>query len=345
MKSQSYRNYPGDMRKNDCSHGRGVGISGERPHNRWRNRITMKQSTLMSRFVNRLLIATIFLSAPVLLAGPEIYEDSKSIPPPEIQPWCETPAPLEIRIGIPGWISRLEGDFGVKGLAAPLDIGFDTLLKHLDEVPVVLSGYVRYHRWELFGDGEYIQLHDSVTLPGLLFTNADLGIKYGFVEGFIGYRLINCQKGSLSLYTGVRYNYYSGDFQISNNNDPRFPILRRLFGIPNSREVSGSTDWVDPVVGLGGRVKIWKPITLYANGDVGGFDANSSSAFELTRRGRVPISSEDWSYQVQGGVEFQVTHWMWAQVGWRYLKYDFVRGGFTNKTELNGPFIQGGVNF
>jgi hypothetical protein len=36
---------------------------------------------------------------------------------------------------------------------------------------------------------------------------------------------------------------------------------------------------------------------------------------------------------------------MWAQVGWRYLNYDFVREGFTYKIELNGPFIQGGVNF
>jgi len=306
----------------------------------------MNQS--INRLVNQFLIATIFLSAPILLAGTETYDTSKEAPPPPIS-WCETPAPLEIRIGIPGWISKLEGDFGVKGLVAPLDIGFDTLLKHLDAVPVVLSGYVRYHRWEFFGDGEYIQLHDSVTLPGLLFTNADLDIKYGFFEGFVGYRLINCEKASLSLYAGIRYNYYSGDFQIANNNDPRFPILRRLLGIPNSRQVSGSADWVDPVVGLGGRVRIWKPISFWANGDVGGFDANSDSAFEVRRQGRTfvktTVSGSDWSYQVQGGIEIQVTRWMWSQIGWRYLKYDYKVGGFTNKTALNGPFIQTGVNF
>ena len=306
----------------------------------------MNQS--INRLVNQFLIATIFLSAPILLAGTETYDTSKEAPPPPIS-WCETPPPLEIRIGIPGWISKLEGDFGVKGVVAPLDIGFDTLLEHMDAIPVVLSGYVRYNRWEFFGDGEYIQLHDSVTLPGLLFTNADLDIKYGFFEGFVGYRLINCEKASLSLYAGARYNYCSGDFQIANNRDPRFPILRRLLGIPNSRQVSGSADWVDPVVGLGGRVKIWKPISFWANGDVGGFDANSDSAFEVQRQGRTfvktTVSGSDWSYQVQGGIEIQLTRWMWTQIGWRYLKYDYQVGGFTNKTSLNGPFVQTGINF
>jgi hypothetical protein len=302
----------------------------------------------INRLVNQFLIATIFLSAPILLAGPGPYDTSKEAPPPPIS-WCETPAPLEIRIGIPGWLSKLEGDFGVKGVVTPLDIGFDTLLKHMDAIPVVLSGYVRYNRWEFFGDGEYIQLHDSVTLPGLLFTNANLDIKYGFFEGFVGYRLINCEKASLSLYGGIRYNYYSGDFQIANNRDPRFPILRRLLGIPNSRQVSGSADWVDPVVGLGGRVRIWKPISFWANGDVGGFDANSDSAFEVRRQGRTfvktTVSGSDWSYQIQGGIEIQLTRWMWSQIGWRYLKYDYQIGGFTNKTALNGPFIQTGINF
>jgi hypothetical protein len=311
----------------------------------------MNRSRLINRLVSHLFLATILLGSSVS-AGPERYEDpkdAKSVLPPEVQPWCETPATLEIRIGIPGWISKLEGDFGVKGIVAPLDVRFDKLLRHMDAVPVVLSAYVRYGRWEIFGDGEYVQLGTSAKLPGLLFTDADIGVKYAFVEGFVGYRLINCEKASLSLYAGARYNYYSADFQIANNNDPRFPILRRLLGIPDSRQVSGSTDWVDPVVGLGGRVRIWKPISFWANGDVGGFDANSGSAFEVHREGRTfvktTVSGSDWSYQVQGGIEIQLTRWMWTQIGWRYLKYDYLIGGFTNKTGLNGPFIQTGINF
>ena len=112
---------------------------------------------------------------------------------------------------------------------------------------------------------------------------------------------------------------------------------------------SDSTGWVDPVIGARGKVKIWKATSLYAEADVGGFDANSGSAFEIHREGRTiarePVDSSDWSYQVQGGLEFQISRWFWLQVGWRYLKYDYKQEGFTNKTALNGPQLQGGINF
>ena len=194
-----------------------------------------------------------------------------------------------------------------------------------------------------------MEVGSSATLPGLLFTNANFHLKTGLAEGFVGYRLINCDKAALSLFAGARYSYQGGDLSIFNNGDARLVILRQLLGIRNKLAFSGSTDWVDPVVGARGKVKIWKAASLYAEGDVGGFDANSGSAFEIQREGRTiareSVDSSDWSYQVQGGLELQVSRWFWAQAGWRYLKYDYNQAGFTNKTALNGPFIQGGVNF
>ena len=103
------------------------------------------------------------------------------------------------------------------------------------------------------------------------------------------------------------------------------------------------------VIGSRGKLKIWKATSLYAEGDVGGFDANSGSAFAIHRQGRTivktPVDSSDWSYQVQGGLEFQLTRSIWSQIAWRYLKYDYNTAGFTNKTALNGPFLQTGINF
>jgi hypothetical protein len=314
----------------------------------------MNQATSINQMVNRLIIATIFLSAPVLLAGTETYEDpkdGKSIAPPEMQPWCETPPPWEFQIALPGWASKLTGDFGVAGIVVPLDISVDKLLQHLDAVPISIAAYARYHRWEIFGDGEWVQVHvGAVTPKQRLFTNADLDVGYAFWEGFLGYRVINCDKAVLSLYAGARYNYYSGDFHIANNQDPRFPRLRELLGIPQNGHVDASTDWVDPVVGLAGRIHLYKPVSFWVKGDVGGFDANADSAFKVISEGRrnpavVPASSRDWSYQIQGGLEIQLTRWMWTQIGWRYLKYDYKLNGFVNETDLNGPFIQTGINF
>ena len=312
----------------------------------------MNQSTSINRFVNQFLIATIFLSAPVLLAGPESYEDpkdSKVVLPPEKQPWCETPAPLEIRVGIPGWMAGVSGNSGVRGVVTSPDVSFDQILTHLTHVPLALSVDVRYQRWEFFGDGQYMEVGDSATLPGLLFTTANAHVKYGLAEAFVGYRLINCDKAALSLFAGARYSYLGGDLSIFDNGDARLIRLRQLLGIRNKLDFSGSTDWVDPVIGARGKVKIWKATSLYAEGDVGGFDANSGSAFEIHREGRTivreSVDSSDWSYQVQGGLEFQLSRWFSTQVGWRYLKYDFVQNGFTNKLDLNGPFIQGAINF
>ena len=148
----------------------------------------MNQSTLINWIVSRFLIATTFLSAPALLAATETLDDpkdSKSVPPAEIKPWCETPSPLEIRIGVPGWISGVSGDSGVKGVVSDIDIGFDELFDHLTHVPLVLSADIRYHRWEFFGDGEYIDVGASATLPGLLFTNANVAPpSTGLAEGF-----------------------------------------------------------------------------------------------------------------------------------------------------------------
>jgi opacity protein-like surface antigen len=294
------------------------------------------------------MFAAMFLAAPILFAGPEPYDISKETPPSQ-QPWCETPATLEIRIGAPGWLAGVSGESGVKGVVDSVDVRFDQLLKHLTHFPIALSADVRYRRWEFYVDGEYIELGTSATLPGLLFTDANVHIKNAVAEGFVGYRLINCDNAFLTLFAGARWTYLQGDLSIFDNGDARLAILRQLLRIPKRLDFSDSIDWVDPVIGIRGKVKIWKATKLYAEGDVGGFDANADTAFELQRQGRTIVrksmDSTDWSYQVAGGLEFQLTRHVWTQVGWRYLKYDYRKNGFTDKNELNGPLIQAGMNF
>lgn len=290
------------------------------------------------------LFAIILLPHVAALAGSDTV-DSKYIAP------APTPPPKEwdLRVGIPGWLSGISGESGIRGLVDSSDVSFSELFNHLTHVPLALSADFRYKRWELFGDGQYLEVGASATLPGILFTDAHVHLKDGLAEAFLGYRVIDSGKATVSLFAGARYNYEGVNLSIVNNGDPRLPRLRELLGIPGKLNADGSIDWVDPVVGARGKVKIWKATSLYAEGDVGGFDANSDSAYEIHREGLTLVktsrSSEDWSYQVQGGLEVQVSRWFWTQVGWRWLRTDFVSSGFTNKTDLSGPFIQGGVNF
>jgi hypothetical protein len=291
--------------------------------------------------------------ASAVFAGPidsqsTATDDSKEAPPIE-KSWCETPKPFELRVYVPGWLAGVSGDSSVKGVVNSADVSFDELLRHLTHVPIILGADLRYQRWEFFGDGIYEEIGASVSLPGLLFTTANLHMKTALIEAFVGYRVINCDKAALTLFTGVRYNYAGIHLGILDNGDARLPILRQLLGIPGRLNDEGSTDWFDPVVGARGRVKLWKAVTFYAEGDVGGFDANADSAYEIRRQGntlvRAPASSSDWSYQIQGGLEFQLTRQIWSQIGWRYYKYDYASGGFSNKTALNGPVLQAGLNF
>ena len=300
-----------------------------------------------------LVVAILWSSSRILFAGPGPLDtdgkDYSKEPPPVEKSWCETPSLWEVRIGAPGWLAGLSGESGVKGIVDSVDVSFDQLVRHLTHFPVALSVNARYQRWEFWVDGQYIEVGTSATLPGLLFTDANVHIKNALAEGFLGYRLINCDNAFVTLFAGARWTYLQGDLSIFDNGDARLVRLRELLGIQKRLDFSDSIDWVDPVIGIRGKVKIWKATKLFAEGDVGGFDANADTAFQLQREGRTivreSVDSSDWSYQVAGGLEIQLTRQIWTQVGWRYMKYDYRKAGFTDKTELNGPFLQTGINF
>jgi hypothetical protein len=57
---------------------------------------------------------------------------------------------------------------------------------------------------------------------------------------------------------------------------------------------------------------------------------------------RAPVNSYDLNYEVPGGIEVQLTRSTGTQPGWRYLKYDYRKEGFTDRNELNGSFLQVG---
>jgi len=157
-----------------------------------------------------LILFAIFTSTSrIVFAGTEpVASDqkgySKEVIPLE-KGWCETPSLWEVRIGLPGWLAGISGDSGVKGLEASSDVKFSQLLKHLTHVPVALSINARYKRWEFWVDGQYIEVGTHATLPGLLFTDANVHIKNALTEGFIGYRLVNCDNANLTLFAGARW--------------------------------------------------------------------------------------------------------------------------------------------
>ena len=86
--------------------------------------------------------------------------------------------------------------------------------------------------------------------------------------------------------------------------------------------------WTDPYVGLGGRYNLKEPYYLTGKVDVGGFDVGS----------KVTV-------QAYGGLGCQVTRNIYAEVGFRYLYYDYDSDGFLYKVSMYGPQITTGITF
>jgi hypothetical protein len=86
--------------------------------------------------------------------------------------------------------------------------------------------------------------------------------------------------------------------------------------------------WIDPYLGIGGRYKVSKPFYLTGKADVGGFDVGSI----ITVQG-------------YGGLGCDITRNIYAELGFRFLYYDYDSDGFLYKVWTYGPQITAGIQF
>lgn len=86
--------------------------------------------------------------------------------------------------------------------------------------------------------------------------------------------------------------------------------------------------WADPYIGIGGRYKLSKPFYLTGKADVGGFDVGSI----ITVQG-------------YGGIGYQYNPNIYAELGFRFLYYDYDSDGFLYKVWTYGPQLTAGIQF
>ena len=87
--------------------------------------------------------------------------------------------------------------------------------------------------------------------------------------------------------------------------------------------------WADPYIGIGGRYKLTKAFYLTGKADVGGFDVGSDH-----HRARL------WWARLPG-----ITRNIYAELGFRFLYYDYDSDGFLYKVWTYGPQITVGAQF
>jgi hypothetical protein len=236
--------------------------------------------------------------------------------PPEridIQP-TESPSDWWLTITPYSWITATDGDMGVAGRDAPVDISFEDTLEDL-EFAFMLAAECGIDRWSFGIDGIYGGFSSSAGLPAgaAPFTKATVDFDQFFARAHVGYQVIQEDNATLTAFIGARYSYLSTEIVVSGA------------GVADERR-DDSKSWVDPVIGMHGSWEINERWFLQGGGDIGGFGVSS-----------------DLIWQVNAAIGYRFTDSVSALVGYRGLGVDYTDGGFLVDTVAHGPVI--GLSF
>lgn len=175
----------------------------------------------------------------------------------------------------------------------------------------------RKNKLVLLTDIVYANLADSNATPGPLFSSAHADFKAFVLDPEVGYRLIEKQGASLDALVGIRY------WHLSTRIDLRAGVLP-------ATQLDGNQNWVDPVIGLRGKIPLSPRFFLTAKGDLGGFGVGSH-----------------FTWQLFGGLGVNLGKSMALILGYRYLDVDYSdsSSGFLFDMAIKGPVIGFGFRF
>jgi hypothetical protein len=243
-----------------------------------------------------------FLLTCHAIAGTAVVQPSPIQAPEPASSWWFTLAPY-------GWVTATEGDMGVAGRVAPVDISMKDTLEDL-EFAFMIAAEAGIDRWVFGIDAIYGASSGSAALPPAAapFTRATVDFDQFFGRVHVGYQVIERENAKLTAFVGMRYSYLSTEIVLSG-------------GAPDFT-ADGSKSWVDPVVGMHGVWDLNDRWFLHGGGDIGGFGVNS-----------------DLIWQANVALGYRVNEHLSLLAGYRGLGVDYSDGGFLVDTVAHGPVI------
>ena len=223
-----------------------------------------------------------------------------------------------------GWSFALSPYLWTPGISSSVATGFGTLDADasIDDVLSALDFAVmgafeaRNGRWGLIADLVYSDLTETNDTPfGVLFSQARVDTDLTMATVYAGYRVHEDDRVALDVLVGARAVWLDVDVGLRPGALPA-----RSFGL--------SDDWVDPLVGLRGRIDLNDRWFATALADVGGFDAGS-----------------DLTWQVLATLGYQFNARWSVQGGWRQLSIEKEMEGRDVELDLGGPALGFTVRF
>lgn len=192
---------------------------------------------------------------------------------------------------------------------ADVEVGPKDIINNLE-----LGGMIQLEAHHTSGFGaslayNFMDLAGDAPLPNNL-PDLDIDVYQGILEGYGIYRM-QTDRGPLDFYGGVRWWDMKVDLEIQGTN-----------------LVSNKPDWVDPVIGVRWMPAISENWGLILKGDIGGFSVGS-----------------DFTWNLQGGVEWRATDYLSLVFQYRALSVDYSDGTvgtpdrFAYDTITHGPLF------
>jgi hypothetical protein len=248
--------------------------------------------------MNSRILAPLAAGALVVAASGAYAQDTAA------DGWTFTAAPYL-------WVTGLSGTVGVGETTADVDMSFSDIVQNLDiGVMGVFEG--RQGKLGVFTDLSYVSLSVEADPPrrGFFTNGLDAGVDSLMWTALGEYRIVDTPDGSVDALAGFRLFSVRNTLEIDGNR------------ILDDRSGELTQTWVDPMIGVKGRVDLSPE--FYATGwaMIGGFGVSS-----------------DFTYDLLAGVGYSFDESISAVIGYRVSGVDYSSDDFTYDTVQQGPVV------
>lgn len=205
------------------------------------------------------------------------------------------------------WAAGLDGEVGIRGRTASVDLGFTELLKKLDGA-LFLPVEMRKGRWGTGIEVILVKLSDQAGTPGPVFDQVKASADQTVLEISPRYRVAERQPVAVDLLSGGRLWHLTSRLTFTTRDRP--DLL-----------VEAGERWIDPFIGARVIADLGRRWSVRARGDFGGFGIGS-----------------DLTWNLLGGVGYLINDRVALRAGYRHLAVDFrdEQDGFTFDIATSG---------
>jgi hypothetical protein len=213
------------------------------------------------------------------------------------------------------WAAGISGKVGTLPGLPPADVdeSFSDLWNDL-QFAGMIAGSARKGRFSMAGDLQYVHTETEDNSLSPIFGGEKLTSKSILVSVLGEYLVLEQDRSELLVSGGIRVWSVETELDLST-------------GLLPGRKIKGDDTWVDPLIGVRGKIFLGKSdVYLTGWGYVGGFGVGSDSMADLF-----------------GGVGYRFTNLVSATLGYRWMKVDRDTDEFLYDVTQQG--ILAGVSF